>query len=323
MFILLLLKIFRNVKLMNESIPHNSTEDLDIKDLVIFLWNAKILIIFCTTISIVAASYYLNGVTRKYSIEYILKPVVAAQNVNYGDFGGLAALTGIKLPTSTNSDFKIFEKLLTSVEVSRKIFSDDILMQKIFAGEWDVVNQNYRKPQISELNLKINKFKRYLTGSKYTYHQPSPDRLAIEIPKIIKISINKKTGFLIISSEVSNPKDIVKLIIAMTKAADDILRDRYIQFSLEPLSFYKKKISTARSREHREALAQLIGSEEQKLMLASSGKYFVAEPVIDPRISLTPTSPNSKSTLLLSSILGVLSGLILAAGFNSFRKAKV
>ena len=52
------------------------------------------------------------------------------------------------------------------------------------------------------------------------------------------------------------------------------MRQRYIAFAKEPLAFYKEKLRTSRSREHREALAELIGKEEQKLMFASRGKIF-------------------------------------------------
>ena len=59
------------------------------------------------------------------------------------------------------------------------------------------------------------------------------------------------------------------------------------------------------SREHREALAELIIKEEQKLMFASQGKYFTAEPYIQPKISLHPTTPKPKLLLLLSLVFGL------------------
>ena len=89
------------------------------------------------------------------------------------------------------------------------------------------------------------------------------------------------------------------------------MRQRYIDFSTEPLAFYKEKLRTARSREHREALAELISKEEQKLMFASRGKYFIAEPYINPTISLHPTAPKPKLILALSLVLGLFLGAAL------------
>ena len=101
---------------------------------------------------------------------------------------------------------------------------------------------------------------------------------------------------------------MLSLIIEATKASDKIMRQRYIDFSTEPLAFYKEKLRTARSREHREALAELIGKEEEKLMFASKGKHFIAEPYIKPKISLHPTAPKPTLILVLSLVLGLLFG---------------
>ena len=106
----------------------------------------------------------------------------------------------------------------------------------------------------------------------------------------------------------TKPKMLLSLISEAIEASDRIMRQRYINFSKEPLAFYKEKIRTSRSREHREALAELISKEEQKLMFASRGKYFIVEPYIDPTISLYPTAPKPKTTLLLALVLGISTG---------------
>ena len=100
---------------------------------------------------------------------------------------------------------------------------------------------------------------------------------------------------------------MLSLIIEATKASDKIMRQRYVDFSTEPLAFYKEKLRTARSREHREALAELISKEEEKLMFASKGKHFIAEPYINPTISLYPTAPKPTLILALSLSIGIIS----------------
>ena len=99
------------------------------------------------------------------------------------------------------------------------------------------------------------------------------------------------------------------------------MRQRYIDFSTEPLLFYKEKLRTARSREHREALAELIAKEEQKLMFASRGKYFIAEPYIDPLISLYPTTPKPKLVLIFSLLVGMFIGASIILIRNPIKKA--
>ena len=109
-------------------------------------------------------------------------------------------------------------------------------------------------------------------------------------------------------------------MIEVSEASDKIMRQRYIDFSTEPLAFYKEKLRTARSREHREALAELIGKEEEKLMFASKGKHFIAEPYINPTISLHPTAPKPKLILVLSLVLGLFLGAVLVLTRRPIKK---
>jgi hypothetical protein len=140
---------------------------------------------------------------------------------------------------------------------------------------------------------------------------PNPSRLAIFINKNIQIGEDKDTGFLKLTSETSKPELMLLLMIEATKASDKIMRQRYVDFSTEPLAFYKDKLRTARSREHREALAELISKEEQKLMFASKGRHFIAEPYIGPTISLQPTAPKPMFILAISLVLGLFLGATL------------
>jgi LPS O-antigen subunit length determinant protein (WzzB/FepE family) len=296
---------------MNQNIEVN--EEIDLRDLFLTLWHGKIYIILFSIVSIFLASLYLQSAVRKYSVEYNLKPVAEVKNKsNIGGLGGLASFAGIDVTNGSNDDFNIFKKLITSVEVSEIIFENKKIIKDLFSSEWNDSVNNYLKPQKSKAQTLKSNVINLLTGNKeVNYEPPNPKRLATFINGSVQIGQEKETGFLKLTSETSQPELILSLIIEATNASDKIMRQRYINFSKEPLVFYKKKLRTARSREHREALAELIASEEQKLMFASLGKYFVAEPYINPVISVHPIAPNPNLILTLSLILGLLFGSTL------------
>ena len=159
----------------------------------------------------------------------------------------------------------IFKELLTSVEVAEIILTNTKLIKNIYSSEWDTSLKSYSEPSKSKIREHFDLLKRSLTGSKeMKYMPPNARRLAIYISKNISISQNKDTSFLKISAETSKPEMLSSLISEAIEISDQIMRQRYINFSKEPLAFYKEKIRTARSREHREALAGLISTEEQK-----------------------------------------------------------
>ena len=296
---------------MNQNNEFN--DEIDLRDLFFALWGGKIYIILISIISFSLASFYLQYAERKFSVEYNLKPVGETKNSpSFSGLGGFASLAGIQLPTRSNNDFNIFKELITAPEVSEIIFENKKIIKEIFRSEYDETLNNYSRPSKSKIQIFVSDVKKLLTGNTdVNYMPPNPRRLAIFIKNNIHIGEDKDTGFLKFTSKTSKPELILSLIIESTKASDKIMRQRYVDFSTEPLAFYKEKLRTARSREHREALAELISKEEQQLMFASKGKYFIAEPYINPTISLYPTAPKPKLILALSLVLGLFLGAAL------------
>ena len=302
----------------------NNDDEIDLKELFFNIWYGKIFILFFSALSVFFASIYLQDAQRKYLVEYKLKPVGdTQQKSSFSGLGSFASLAGIQLPSNSTTDFIIFKELISSVEVSKMIFENKALIQEIYAGEWDSSLNSFSEPLKSKTATRISDLKKLLTGNnKVNYNPPNAKRLSDYISQNIKISENKKTGFLTIAAKSPNPDMLLSLIIAISEASDQIMRQRYINFSKEPLSFYKEKLRSARSQEHREALAELISKEEQKLMLASVGKYFTAEPYIEPTISSHPITPNAKQILLLSLIFGVIIGCSIVLIRSAIMRSK-
>jgi len=296
---------------MNQNNEFN--DEIDLRDLFFALWGGKIYIILISIISFSLASFYLQYAERKFSVEYNLKPVGETKNSpSFSGLGGFASLAGIQLPTRSNNDFNIFKELITAPEVSEIIFENKKIIKEIFRSEYDETLNNYSRPSKSKIQIFVSDVKKLLTGNTdVNYMPPNPRRLAIFIKNNIHIGEDKDTGFLKFTSKTSKPELILSLIIESTKASDKIMRQRYVDFSTEPLAFYKEKLRTARSREHREALAELISKEEQQLMFASKGKYFIAEPYKNPTVSLYPTAPEPKLILVLSLVMGLFLGAAL------------
>jgi hypothetical protein len=295
-------------------------DEIDLKNLFFTLWGGKIYIIMAIITSVFFASYYLQSAERKYTVEYNLKPVGDEKNSSsMPQLGGFASI--IQLPTNSNNDFSIFKELITSVEVSKIIFENKKLIREIYRSEWDETLNTYSRPPKSKIQIFVSDAKKLLSGNPdVNYMPPNPRRLVIFITNNIQVSKDNETGFLKFTSETSNPELMLSIIIEATKISDKIMRQRYVDFSTEPLTFYKEKLRTARSREHREALAELISKEEQKLMFASRGKYFIAEPYINPTISLYPTAPKPKLILAISMVLGFFIGLALVLIRHAIKK---
>jgi len=296
-------------------------DEIDLRELFTALWRGKILIIICVMISIMLASLYLRQAERKYTVRYVFAPVASENSgPSLGGLGGLASLAGVSLPTSSSSDFLTYKFLLKSEEVAARILKDRDLLVSVFSSEWDTERELFRQPASGPLRSVVRGLKNLLTGNESSaYIPPNAARLSEWMNEVFSSSEDRDTGFLTLSAETTEPALMVDVITRATQETDQLLKERYVATAEQTVSFYQQQLNKARAREHREALAKLIAQEDQKLMLASKGSYFVAEPITEPYVSLGPTSPKASLVLALSVVLGGFLGAAIVLIRKAFK----
>ena len=212
-------------------------DEIDLKEIFLSLWRGKFYIILSSIAFVFLGSQYLRSLERVYTVEYRLKPVYESKkNSGSSGFNGIASVVGIQLPKNTNTDFNIFRELITSVEVSEIVFENKKIIKNIFSSEWNESINDYSIPTKTKVQILISDIKKLLTWSdERDYIRPNPRRLANFITNNIHLTNDQETGFLSIKSEASNPELLLSLITNATEASDKIMRQRYIDFSTEPL----------------------------------------------------------------------------------------
>jgi capsular polysaccharide biosynthesis protein len=310
---------------MTDFRPDLADDEIDLRELFTKLWRGRWVIASLCSVALVLASFYLHVAARKYTVSMTFKPVIEeGAGPNLAGLGGLASLAGVSLPQSGSGDFATFRTLLRSEEVAERVIAATELLPAIFKNEWDAQQAQFRKPPRGLLGRSLSGLKSILTGDeKRDYIAPNPQRLSIFMDRTLGLSVNNETGFLTVSAESEDPETLVALIVAATEATDQLMKERYIVNAEQTLQFYQSKILTSRSREHREALAKLISAEDQKLMLTSEGRHFVAEPLTRATTSMDPTSPKSVLVLALALVLGLFSGAALVVIRSALSNTKV
>ncbi len=240
-------------------------DEIDLRELFGTLWRGKLLIILCVVTAIAVSALYLHSAERKYTLRYVFAPVATKNSgPNLGGLGGLASLAGVSLPSSSSGDFLTFKFLLKSEEVAAQMLEDEALIQTIFAPEWDVASQTYRRPPDGQYSPFIRAVKKLLTGQDARrYAAPNAARLSNWLSAAFNSSEDRDTGFLTLSAETSKPELMIQVMAKATEKTDRLLKERYIASAEQTMGFYQQQLSKARAREHREALAKLIAQEDQ------------------------------------------------------------
>jgi uncharacterized protein involved in exopolysaccharide biosynthesis len=288
----------------------DSDDEIDLVKLATTLWAGRRSLFVTAMCSVALASVYLNIVDRKYTVSLVLTPVQeAAKPSQMSGLGSLASFAGIEIPSGSGSDFSSFPLLLESREVADRVLADEALVRSLFEQEWDAQSNQWRRPEGTILSYILSPLKVLMTGNpKDTYVPPDASRLAEMVSEEISASIDKQSDLLSIETESASPLIARQFVDRLVKETDELLRQRFIEKGTSALDFYKEQLARAQSGEHREALAQLIVQEEQKLMLATRSRGYVAETLRGPDVSLRPTSPKSILVLGLSMILGLFAG---------------
>ena len=309
---------------MSEPKPAEINDEIGLRELFQVLWRGKFIIFSILVLSIVCSSVYLRFAERMYSVKAVLRPVVEASGgQNLPGLSGLASFAGISVPTSSSADFSTYQLLLFSEEVAAKVFTNRELVLKIFQGEWSSDTGSFVAPVSGRLGDMKQLVKSVLTGAeKGKYIPPNPKRLSMLMASLFNISVDKKTGFIHITTKTSNPDLILELVSKATQETDNLLKERFFSTAEDTLEFYYQKLLTSRSPEHREALAKLISAEDQKLMLASKNNNFVAEPLTMPSVSLYPTSPKPVSVLGIGFVLGIILGAGIVLGRHAIAEPR-
>jgi hypothetical protein len=212
---------------------------------------------------------------------------------------------------------------MQSREVAQVMVQNEDLMRRFYLEEWDPQAKTWRQPDRSAVGFALSHLKSIVTGNPVQdYSSPNAVRLSEFVSGEISASIDSKSDLLNVKVETKDPELMQEFIAGLVFETDQLLRQRFITEGTAALEFYKEQLLRAQSGEHREALAQLIVQEEQKLMLATRSNSYVAEILRGPDISMKPTSPKSMIVLALSMILGLFAGfgIVLVRGALSDRR---
>ena len=293
-------------------------DEIDLLELARTIWDGRWLITFVAAAVFAVGSAYLHVAERTYTITLTAKPVQADEGPSLGGFSGLASLAGISLPSGSSSDFLSFPLMMAAPEVTVRLVDDPVIMQRLFATEWDAQASIWRAPERSAAGTAVRALKQVLTGDlPPDYRKPDAQRLVEAFEEILSTSLDSKSGLLKIVVTHADPEFGQYLALEVFKATDAHFRDSFLTTGANSVEFYKTQLARARAAEHREALARVIASEEQKLMLATRSSYFVADILTGPTASLGPTAPRASMVLALSLVLGLIAG----AGIVLLRKA--
>ena len=286
----------------------NDIREANLTEIFKIIWDGKRLIIYIGVIFSIFAVIFSLFLPNIYRAESILVPAIdsASEKSSIGNVSGLASLAGINIGDvdgPSKSD-QAMEKILSLSFFSQHILPHIYLPNLMAYDYWDEKNNGnfYKK---DEYDVENEEWIREVSSPFQRI--PSPQDAHIQFTKLINISQDDETGFILLSVEHESPSIAFVWSNLIFNEVNKFFRMRDKLEAEESISYLNQQISETNFAEVKQALSELIQTELQKLTLIQSNEDYVFKYIDPPAIEEFKSKP---SRALICIFIGILGGLI-------------
>ena len=289
---------------------HNPYGEIDLKELLGFLWEGKKLIIAITLIFSLCSIFYALSLKDYYRSEAILSlSGDSEQSLSLSRYSGLASIAGVSLPTTDaeNKGALVQATIKSRAFLKHLITFEGILPSLMAAKTFDTTAKTLIFDD-DKYNIKTNTWVR---KAKPPY-QPKPSVLEARKEYLgnMVISQDKTTGFIAISIEHISPifaKNFLDLII---REVNVLLRQKDLRESSDALEYLTTEISKTSLIEIKSSINQLIQTQLQTQMMAKINDDYILRTIEPPFIPETKSKPSRSIIVVLGTMLGGILGIL-------------
>jgi uncharacterized protein involved in exopolysaccharide biosynthesis len=243
---------------------------------------------------------YALSVPESFKAETLLASAQEDQSgvpSSLSQFGGLAAMAGISIPSSSN-----IERVLATLETReflKQFISKRNLLSIIFDEKWDKSSATWKKIEGQE-EITIEDGIVPLQG-------------AIEVDQ-------DKSGLVILSVSWKDPDIAAQWANDLVQQINEQLREQAIADSQKRVGYLEQELAKTTLQDMRAVLYNLLESEKQKAMLANVNEDFALE-VIDPAVAPEiREKPNRKLIVAVGGFCGGFLGIFTVFFFQFLKK---
>lgn len=283
-------------------------DEIDLLELFQALWQGKWLIILLTTIAGGIGVIYSLSLPNIYRAEVLLAP--ASENKQGGlsalaaQYGGLASLAGVSLPSSGDSSVQEAMALLKSRKFAAQFINSNNLLPILFEESWDTVNQQWKVPEAGILSSSD------AAGDEIV--EPSMWQAYKRYQAMVSISQDKKDNLITLAIEWTDPVLATQWVEDLVERINTYIREEKRIEAERNMAFLEQQVKQTSVVEFQRVLFTLIENQAQTIMLANVRDEFVFK-VLDPAVVPEEKVKPKRSLICMLAVLlgGMLSCCIV------------
>jgi LPS O-antigen subunit length determinant protein (WzzB/FepE family) len=298
-----------------------SNNEVDLMMLFRIMSKQKILFIFLITLSLIFSVFFALSLPNKYQSSVLLT-VSQEDSIesSLSQYGSLAGLAGISLPSQTNNSSLALEVIKSRIFVEKFIENNNLLIPLLGAKSWDMSTNNLIiDDQLYDNNKKIwVRDVDYPKTSKPSFHEAYD----FWITDVFSYVENKKDGFITINVKHFSPFLTKEWSDLLINDLNDYMREIDVSEAELSIEYLQNEINNTNSEELKKLFYQLIQRKIEKKMLAYSKTEYILR-IIDPPIAPeNKYSPQRSIIVILGFLIGIIFSSFLILIIHLFRVLK-
>lgn len=291
---------------------YSNSPTVNLKEIFLVFIKRKLTIILFTLLAAILSVTLALMIPNKYTSNALLGSNNESESMSsiLNSYSSIAGMAGINLPNEPVSKSSEAIERLKSLDFFVNYFLPNIELKNLFAiDKWDPY-QNRLTYNLNIYDESLNKWVRDVKFPKKII--PSNQEAFDKYLEIIAISEDKNTGFISLSVTHSSPYIAKKWLDIIIYNINESMRESDKNKAEDAILFLNARAETTRITELKQAIATLLESQMQTLMMASIGDGYVFKVISSPAVPEMRSSPPSRAILcILGTALGAIIGLLI------------
>lgn len=286
-------------------------DQIDIRELVLALWQGKWLIVICVIVFGIIGAAYAFSQPNIYKATALLAP---AQNEGGsrlgGQLSGLASLAGVDLGGGETNTTAIAKEVLQSRAFLTRFIRKHGLEAPLLATKgWDPKTQEWEyDPELYDYESA-----EWLQYENVKGAMPSAWDLVVAFREKLNMVDNKDNGMITLSLSSLSPKAAKEWVDWLIRDINEHMREQDVEEAEARVEYLEDKLSETSIAGMQQVFYQLIESETRTIMLASAQREYVFR-IIDPAvIPQEPSKPKRITIVVIAVMLGLFLGFLIVS----------
>jgi len=280
------------------------------------LWRGRLIIILCFALGLAYGIYSAWSQGPHFAAEMSLLPaesnsVEGGSNAN-GALGLIAGLTGTNIGSVPK--FTQFLSALHSTGVAKILDKKYAMTCRVFAGNCDLKTHEWRRRE--GFRAWLNGVLASLVGLPDPNGPYTPTDLAQYIDGAVDVAIDKTNQVVKLSYEYPKPQFAAEFMTVLVRTTNDYIKEQDRIVLRQYVNYLANQAVQATNVAQRDAIDQLLLTQERKLMLTEVDVPYAANVLDGPTVL-----PRNKALKIIAiyGALGMILGGLIALGRHYLR----